>query len=61
MVDVTDLPDVKVGDDVTLWGRDRSGQTLYAEEVAERAGTIPYELLCGVSKRVPRVYLHPGS
>lgn len=53
ILDVTDLGDeVHIGDEVTLWGRD-----LPVEEVAERAGTIPWELLCAVSARVPRVYL----
>lgn len=47
-VDVTDLPAVQVGDPAELWGRQ-----LPVEEVAAAAGTIPYELLCGVSQRVP--------
>ena len=47
-VDVTEHPDVRVGTSVTLWGRG-----LPVEEVACNAGTIPYELLCGVSQRVP--------
>ncbi len=47
-VDVTDLPPVQVGDQVTLWG-----EGLPVEEIARHAGTIPYELLCGVSQRVP--------
>jgi alanine racemase len=47
-VDVSALPPVKVGDAVTLWGED-----LPVEEIARHAGTIPYELLCGVSQRVP--------
>jgi alanine racemase len=47
-VDVTDLQSVHVGTPVVLWGED-----LPVEEVARHAGTIPYELLCGVSQRVP--------
>jgi alanine racemase len=47
-VDATDLPSVHVGTPVVLWGED-----LPVEEVARHAGTIPYELLCGVSQRVP--------
>lgn len=47
-VDVTDLQSVHVGTPVVLWGAD-----LPVEEVARHAGTIPYELLCGVSQRVP--------
>ncbi len=49
-VDVTDLPDVVVGDDVELWGR-----RVPVNEVAARAGTIGYDLLTGVSARVPRM------
>lgn len=51
MVDVTDIPGVQAGDAVTVFGAD-----LPLEEKAEVAGTIPYELLCAVSPRVPRVY-----
>lgn len=47
-VDVTDLGEVEVGAPVVLWGAG-----LAVEEVARRAGTIAYELLCGVSQRVP--------
>lgn len=47
-VDVTDLPGVGVGTSAMLWGKG-----LPVEEVARHAGTIPYELLCGVSQRVP--------
>ena len=52
LVDVTDaIAKVEVGDQVTLWGAN-----LPVEEVAARAQTISYELLCAVSARVPRVY-----
>ncbi|MGF1562247.1 MAG: alanine racemase [Geminicoccaceae bacterium] len=47
-IDVTGLADVAIGDPVTLWG-----EGLPVEEVAEAAGTIAYELLCGVTQRVP--------
>jgi len=53
MVDVTHLPEVRLGDEVTLWG-----PGLQADEVAGKAGTISYELFCAVSKRVPRIYQH---
>ena len=46
-VDVTRIPAVSVGDEVTLWG-----EGLPVEELARLAGTIPYELLCGVTQRV---------
>lgn len=51
MVDITDLPDVQVGDEVEIFGGEQSVDVL-----AELAGTISYELLCAVSPRVPRVY-----
>lgn len=52
MVDVTDLPGVKLGDIVTVFGDDPP-----VDMLASEAGTIAYELLCAVSPRVPRVYL----
>ena len=51
MVDLTELPQVDVGDEVELFGEENS---IY--KLSDAAGTIPYELLCAVSKRVPRVY-----
>ena len=56
LIDVTDIPQVQVGDEVTLLGRD-NGQSINAEEWAQRIDTISYEVFCQVSKRVPRVYL----
>lgn len=53
IVDVTDVPDVGVGDDVVLFGDGVVG----IDEVAGWAGTIPYELLSNIGKRVPRVYV----
>ena len=47
-VDVTDLPPVHVGERAELWGT-----ALPVEELAAAAGTVPYELVCGVSQRVP--------
>lgn len=55
MVDVTDLPECCVGDIVTLIGSDGDEQVL-ASELAEKAGTINYEITCALSERVPRVY-----
>jgi hypothetical protein len=51
MVDISGVPDVEVGDLVTIWGKE-----LPTEEQAKNAGTISYELMCSVSPRVPRVY-----
>jgi alanine racemase len=58
MIDVTDVPGVSVGDRVTLLGSDGKA-TIRAEEVAKWANAIPYEILAGISKRVPRLY--PGG
>ncbi len=57
MLDVTHISGVSVGDEATLLGCDREGNCIHAEELAAWAGTIPYEIFCGISKRVPRVYL----
>ena len=56
MVDITHIPDVRPGDVVTLFGYDGCA-SLSVDEMAEKAGTISYELLCAVSRRVPRVYM----
>jgi alanine racemase len=54
MLDVGDL-DVEVGDEVVLLGS-QQGATVTAAEWAERVGTIPYEIVCGIGPRVPRIY-----
>jgi alanine racemase len=53
--DVTGIPGVAPGDEVILLGSG-DGLTLDAREHAELARTIPYEILCAISKRVPRRY-----
>jgi alanine racemase len=57
MLDVTDIADIAVGDEVILIGTDDAGNSIAVEEMASAAGTIPYEIFCGISKRVPRIYL----
>lgn len=52
---LTDRPSVDVGDEVEIFGPDNS-----VNDMAEQAGTIPYELTCAVSRRVPRVYYKDG-
>jgi len=52
-VDLTDLPAAGVGSEVTLWGMARSGERLGIDEVAQAAGTIGYELMCALARRVP--------
>lgn len=54
-VDATDVRDLRVGDPVTIIGRDGE-QSIPVEEVARRAGTIAYEITCSIGKRVKRVY-----
>ena len=60
MVDVTDVEGVSLGDEVVLMGR-QGGDEITAEEIAENIGTISYEVLCMVGKRVPRVYMRCGK
>lgn len=55
MIDITDMPSVDVGSEVEIFGEKNS-----IDELASIAGTIPYELTCAVSKRVPRVYYRDG-
>ena len=57
MIDVTEVPNVQLGDRVTLIGEQR-GQRISAEELAQWAGTISYEVLLGITRRVHRVWLH---
>lgn len=56
MIDVGHIPGVRVGDEVTLIGRDGSG-AITVEELAKLAGTIPYEITCRLGKRVKRIYV----
>jgi alanine racemase len=60
MIDVTEIPDVSEGDEVILFGAS-GGDSLPVEDLAERIGTISYELLCSVSRRVPRIYIRSGK
>lgn len=55
LIDVSEIPDAARGDEVVLFGRG-----LPVDEQAERIGTISYEMVCAVSKRVPRIYLRGG-
>jgi alanine racemase len=59
MLDVTDIPDVATEDEVTLIGA-QGDAVLSADEVAERAGTISYEILAGIMARVPRLFIRDG-
>jgi len=55
MIDVTDVPDVRVGDAVVLIGS-QGNERITADDIAAKTGTIAYEVLCGISSRVPRIY-----
>ncbi|MBS1243428.1 MAG: alr [Nitrospirae bacterium] len=54
MLDVTDVPGVAEGDEVVLIG-EQGNERITADDIAVRTGTIAYEVLCGISCRVPRV------
>ena len=60
MVDVSAVPDVKVLDEAILMGED-NGVSFTADDIADIIGSISYEVVCAVSKRVPRVYLEEGK
>ena len=55
MIDVSDIPEARVGDRVTLLGHD-GGEWVSAEEIAGKMGTISYEVFCLVGKHLPRIY-----
>ncbi len=55
MVDVTDIPRASEGDEVILMGRQGKEQ-ITPEEIADKINSIPYEVLCSIGKRVPRIY-----
>ena len=57
MLDVSDAPDAALGDVVTVFGA--GGEAIDA--LAERLGTIPYELICALGERLPRVYYRSGE
>lgn len=59
MIDVTDIEDVKVGDEVVIFGYEEGHP--HVDELAEKLGTINYEVVCMVSRRVPRVYFSNGK
>jgi alanine racemase len=60
MIDVTDIEGVEVGDDVIIFGN-QEGEKITAEEIAKKLNTIPYEVYCGISSRVPRIYIYKGK
>src|SRR3972149_443173 len=59
MADVTDVPNVAEGDEVVIIGRQGEAE-IAAQDIGDLCGTISYEILCGISARVPRLYLRAG-
>ena len=60
MVDVTDIPETQVNDRVTLVGRDGE-ETITMEAISAVADSFNYEFVCGISRRVPRIYVSGGK
>ncbi|QJD86900.1 alanine racemase [Cohnella herbarum] len=60
MIDVTDIPGVRIGDEATIFGVSE-GRELSVGDVARSIETIPYEVVCAVGKRVPRIYAISGQ
>lgn len=56
MIDVTDVPDVRIGDEVIIMGSD-GRLSISAEEIAEKTGTINYEIVCAFGQRLPKIYI----
>jgi len=56
LIDVTNVPDVRLNDEVILMG-ESAGQSVTAEYLAKTAGTLSYEVTCGIGSRVPRVFV----
>lgn len=59
MVDVSHIPDVKIGDTVTIVGED-GADNIYVEELADLSGRFNYEFVCDLGKRIPRVFKKNG-
>ncbi len=60
MIDVSHIPDVSVNDEVVLFGYGKEGYP-HVDEIAEKIGTINYEIVCMVGRRIPRVYISQGK
>ena len=56
MVEVTDVPNVKVGDEIIVMGSD-GVNTISAEDIANATGTINYEITCAFGQRLPKVFV----
>ena len=56
LLDVTDIPGTDIGDEVILIGEE-DHSSITAVEIAQLLDTVPYEVLCSIGKRVPRIYV----
>lgn len=61
MIDVTDVNNINIGDEVILFGKSSEGAEIPIEDIASIMGTINYEILCVIGKRIPRVYMRGGK
>lgn len=61
MIDVTDVNNINIGDEVILFGKSSEGAEIPIENIASIMGTINYEILCVIGKRIPRVYMRGGK
>ena len=60
MIDVTHIDNINIGDEVIIFGSD-GNNTITVDSVAHLLGTINYEIVCSVSRRVPRAYIHDNK
>jgi alanine racemase len=60
MIDVTHIDNINIGDEVIIFGSD-GNNTITVDSVAHLLGTINYEVVCSVSRRVPRAYIHDNK
>ena len=60
MIDVSEIPEAKEGDEITLLGRDGALE-ITMEELAAQSGVFHYEIPCLINKRVPRIYVDNGQ
>ena len=60
MIDVSHIPDVKVGDEVVLFG-EQGSECVSADEIADTCHTIIHEITCNINRRVPRIYVQNGK
>ncbi|MFQ5963729.1 MAG: alanine racemase [Candidatus Scalinduaceae bacterium] len=59
-IDVTNLPDVNIGSEVVLYGKQKN-ETISVESAAELINTIPYEVVCNIGRNVPKKYINNGK